>query len=453
MDDQSSSDDHDRPTAVVSPPGIEAESLPLMDFVDSCTESCSNSEIFDISPQEFKMEEQEVDEDEEEEEVQELDKKEKNIKQQDFKKPSSFTELRTPGGRRRTPESPRNLFVRKIPDFSKVAPRVLFPKDNVLRSVSKRPPVWDSLSPDFPQNPAAFARDVLLNTIDGASNIKVQQAIALVEQLQENYDRLLTKHAEAENTIDRLRVGAKVNLFSELPKPSPVVQSGLNFNPSKLVTLDFPRAQRVELHSDSPQANEQEMNFSKGTQITPEVLRSQAEKFFHQLYSFEEILKNDSCQPVKQIKGLLQVVEELNSLERGYLLAMDEDALRQQRGEETNPFDRERDLEQLIGRFRLHVEGLKEQVEEMLVEESKCEATQSSPPQPPPLSVPSEEEDDEEVEEEEGQESDRHPKVPSPVRLPQSGMSIRLFVCQVILDLPFKKKTCKEFQVLEESCY
>lgn len=107
MDDQSSSDDHDRPTAVVSPPGIEAESLPLMDFVDSCTESCSNSEIFDISPQEFKMEEQEVDEDEEEEEVQELDKKEKNIKQQDFKKPSSSTELRTPGGRRRTPESPR----------------------------------------------------------------------------------------------------------------------------------------------------------------------------------------------------------------------------------------------------------------------------------------------------------------------------------------------------------
>lgn len=49
----------------------------------------------------------------------------------------------------------------------------------------------------------------------------------------------------------------QVNLFSELPKPSPVVQSGLNFNPSKLVTLDFPRAQRVELHSDSPQANEQ----------------------------------------------------------------------------------------------------------------------------------------------------------------------------------------------------
>lgn len=218
MDDQSSSDDHDRPTAVVSPPGIEAESLPLMDFVDSCTESCSNSEIFDISPQEFKMEEQEVDEDEEEEEVQELDKKEKNIKQQDFKKPSSSTELRTPGGRRRTPESPRcsvstsvhlsyvtvvavkknvfiffnlyrNLFVRKIPDFSKVAPRVLFPKDNVLRSMSKRPPVWDSLSPDFPQNPAAFARDVLLNTIDGASNIKVQQAIALVEQLQ-----VLAKH-------------------------------------------------------------------------------------------------------------------------------------------------------------------------------------------------------------------------------------------------------------------
>lgn len=50
------------------------------------------------------------------------------------------------------------------------------------------------------------------------------QAEELAEQLQKDYDELLAKYAQAENTIDQLRLGAKVNLFGDDPVPSQAVQ-------------------------------------------------------------------------------------------------------------------------------------------------------------------------------------------------------------------------------------
>ena len=40
-----------------------------------------------------------------------------------------------------------------------------------------------------------------------------------LEQLQMEYNNLLKKHATAENLIDELRLGAKVNLYSDKPTP------------------------------------------------------------------------------------------------------------------------------------------------------------------------------------------------------------------------------------------
>ena len=37
----------------------------------------------------------------------------------------------------------------------------------------------------------------------------------LLDQLQTNYDRLLEKHALAENVIDSLRLGAKLQIHQE----------------------------------------------------------------------------------------------------------------------------------------------------------------------------------------------------------------------------------------------
>ena len=41
----------------------------------------------------------------------------------------------------------------------------------------------------------------------------------LYSRLQGDYDDLLTKYAQAENTIDQLRIGARLNLYSDLPPP------------------------------------------------------------------------------------------------------------------------------------------------------------------------------------------------------------------------------------------
>ncbi|KAK3589257.1 hypothetical protein CHS0354_008322 [Potamilus streckersoni] len=49
---------------------------------------------------------------------------------------------------------------------------------------------------------------------------KRAQATELVQQLQKDYDRLLSKYAMAELTIDQLRLGAKISLHSDSPTPS-----------------------------------------------------------------------------------------------------------------------------------------------------------------------------------------------------------------------------------------
>ena len=46
-----------------------------------------------------------------------------------------------------------------------------------------------------------------------------QEVDQLYQKLQSEYDNLLAKHALAENTIDQLRIGARVNLFSDSPIP------------------------------------------------------------------------------------------------------------------------------------------------------------------------------------------------------------------------------------------
>lgn len=47
-----------------------------------------------------------------------------------------------------------------------------------------------------------------------------------LDTLQTEYHTLLKKYAEAENTIDELRLGAKVTLYSDSPAPAPPAQHG-----------------------------------------------------------------------------------------------------------------------------------------------------------------------------------------------------------------------------------
>uniref|UniRef100_A0A8D3AUV9 AT-hook-containing transcription factor n=1 Tax=Scophthalmus maximus TaxID=52904 RepID=A0A8D3AUV9_SCOMX len=314
---------------------------------------------------------------------------------------------RSPDGEPRTRAAEgnesRNLpLTYSTPDFSKVEPRVRFPKGGYKPPASKRDSSLGSPDPSAAfKSPADAVKEVLLNcpVLTVPQEIRCcQEAIRLIEQLQEEYNILLTKYAESENTIDRLRLGARVNLYSEPPKPGYLVQSGLNRNASKVMTLDrappqraeFNSTQRAEVNTASLQPNglDAHQSLDVGQQLA-KILYGQADQFLQQLQTFDDLLRRKTLKPSEQVKRLSQLAEGLNSLERGYLFARDEHKLLQQRGEHVSHFDRERELEGLIFQCGLHMDELKEQVEQTRREQPSCEAPPTPPPQPSPPSVPS----------------------------------------------------------------
>lgn len=66
------------------------------------------------------------------------------------------------------------------------------------------------------------------------------------QRLQDDYDELLKKYAQAENTIDQLRIGAKLNLYSDLPPPqqSSFVNVSVHKQPG---VFRFPRSSQAVL--------------------------------------------------------------------------------------------------------------------------------------------------------------------------------------------------------------
>uniref|UniRef100_A0A4W5M2U0 AT-hook transcription factor n=1 Tax=Hucho hucho TaxID=62062 RepID=A0A4W5M2U0_9TELE len=320
-------------------------------------------------------------------------------------------------------EGRRGPLTYPTPDFSKVEPRVRFPKSGYTPPKSKGSPRKRSLSVEPPlvfKSPADIVREVLLSSTDGPHrplNSMVpedfrcpQQASTLVQQLQEDYNRLLTKYAEAENTIDRMRLEAKVGLYSDPPKPSHAVQSGVLREGSKVMTLTFPQAQRAELSSGSVYLNGQaahqghsgvspvcpssaasssprSLGPGVGEQLT-RALSKQAERFLQQVQTFEELLRRAKLKPFEQMKGLSQLLQGQDSLERGYLAARDEYRLLLQRGAELGPFDPGRELEGRIFQCGMLVEELKEQVEQTEQDRPTSEAPPTPPPHPTPYSMP-----------------------------------------------------------------
>ena len=70
------------------------------------------------------------------------------------------------------------------------------------------------------------------------------------QRLQDDYDELLKKYAQAENTIDQLRIGAKLNLYSDLPPPqqSSFVKVSVHNQPG---VFRFPKSRQAILSEDS----------------------------------------------------------------------------------------------------------------------------------------------------------------------------------------------------------
>ncbi|XP_018588495.1 AT-hook-containing transcription factor isoform X2 [Scleropages formosus] len=304
--------------------------------------------------------------------------------------------------------SRRGQLTHRLPDFSRVEPKVRFPKEVYKPPRSKRPVQGRGSATEMPlvfKSPADIVREVLLSGPDGPPAgppsltrschplraalpqefRSPQQAHALVHQLQEDYNRLLTKYAEAENTIDRLRLEAKVNLYADPPRPSnPVCSGTISTASSKVMNLAFPQAQKAEFRPTAeplpPAAFSPEQAGAgheiPSSQTTPpsrslslrdggqrgHVLSRQAEHFQSRLDSFEDLLRKGKLKLSELIKSLSDLGQEQEALERGYLEARDEHRLLQQQGNESGTFDPDRELEGQIFRSGMRLEELRERV-------------------------------------------------------------------------------------------
>ncbi|CAL8327508.1 unnamed protein product [Boreogadus saida] len=321
--------------------------------------------------------------------------------------------------RNRTPEREvrREAPSFRTPDFSKVEPKVYFPKSG-YEPPKSRMSCRVSLSPEPTlvfKSPADIAKEILFSSTDAPpspppspsareqnSTISIvpedfrcpQRATRLVEQLQEDYNTLLTRFAEAENTIDRLRLRAKVNLYSDPKRPDQSFKSRMTKEGSKVMTLSFPHAQRAVMGSHSGHQNRQEQtqpaaspgrpcsgssSSSRGscgsTKSPSKTLRTQANKFLQQVKRFEDLITSGQLEPFERLKGLSRLVQGLDLLERGYLAARDE---RRHRGvAEVRPFDPNRELDGLIFQCGMCVEEIRE-----LSEQQQYSST--APPSPAP---------------------------------------------------------------------
>ncbi|XP_063288766.1 microtubule organization protein AKNA isoform X2 [Pelobates fuscus] len=291
-----------------------------------------------------------------------------------------------------------------LPDFSKVGPRVKFPRDNE----SYRPPPSRKLdtpkkvTPVIFKSPAEIVREVLQSSTDTPIQEPIvprtvpqefqtpKQATELVHQLQEDYNKLLTKYAEAENTIDRLRLGAKINLYSDPPKPSHSVQMGTVLHGSKIMEFTIPQVHKATFDSISGEdgITPESPDFPAPTSPplpemlstctspvntpmdTPSTLSSNIELLQQELDHFEKLLNDGRLTPGEQQQALLELRGSLEVLEQQYLNAQGQYRQWQQdpsSGYPPEELDPNRVLETAIFELGVHLDDLQDKVQDLSV--------------------------------------------------------------------------------------
>ncbi|KAM8803336.1 microtubule organization protein AKNA isoform 1-T2 [Rhynchonycteris naso] len=311
-----------------------------------------------------------------------------------------------------------------LPDFSKVGPRVRFPKDETYRPPKARSHSKKSQDPARPlifKSLAEIVQEVLLSS-EEPSLVKdpppthpitrvpqefqtPEQATKLVHQLQEDYLRLLTKYAEAENTIDQLRLGAKVHLYSDPPQPSHSIYTGTVPQGTKVLSFTIPQPHSVERWpgpAEAPQASETSAQVTETSgwsaagggpspsspsrapapgwlsenagvaQDQPsaertQALASQASQLLAKVEFFADLMQRGRLTPQDQLKGFQRLKAAHSALEEEYLRACREQRLAQQLADSMGTpgkFDPGRELEAEIFQLGIRLEELKDHMEQ-----------------------------------------------------------------------------------------
>ncbi|XP_058999503.1 microtubule organization protein AKNA isoform X1 [Mustela lutreola] len=320
-----------------------------------------------------------------------------------------------------------------LPDFSKVGPRVRFPKNESYHPPKARNHSRQPQGPARPlifKSPAEIVQEVLLSNgetgpaKDPPATHPItrvpqefqtpEQATKLVHQLQEDYRKLLTKYAEAENTIDQLRLGAKVNLYSDPPQPNHSIHTGTVPQGTKVLSFTIPQPQSVLRWSgpaEAPQTPGASGWLSVQGDLSPsssaparllenpgitqdqpsaeqaQGLASQARRFMSKVESFAGLIQAGRLTAQDQLKVFQRLKAAHAALEEEYLKACREQPLAQQLVRSQGmpgKFDPGRELEEEIFQLGIRLEELKDHMDQNQQEPGR--AGSDSPPDSLPAS-------------------------------------------------------------------
>ncbi|XP_053186678.1 microtubule organization protein AKNA-like [Scomber japonicus] len=287
------------------------------------------------------------------------------------------------------------------PDFSKVAPKVKIPK---VPSGSARP---------VPQVPSTMHRaqsspgmlEVISKILDDSiqpsekpfvfKDLEKQTPPALVHHLQAEYDKLLTKYAEAENIIDQLRLETNTQPSSELMLDDD--DMGNLGEGSHLGSL-APHIPPSEICGEKVETNHKrnikELNKASSSQPDPECpsdgeqmtseLRDIISQFMRKVEELKLSVSNMSFSTAEQQMILRSMMEAQDQLERKYISKKDEHrALEMQNymglSRNTGTFDPNRLVEGDIFRIGMHLEDIKEMIDKTMYDQISPPHSSSTP--------------------------------------------------------------------------
>ncbi|XP_071511164.1 uncharacterized protein [Diadema antillarum] len=296
-----------------------------------------------------------------------------------------------------------------------------------------------------------------------------------VDQLQREYDELLQKYAQAENTIDQLRLGAKVNLQYNGP---PAGQSDRNALALGRHAHEFhlSQGQRAVLSNNqgglqhTPSGSRTNLvhatsSLSLGGSITPTrdnpggvppgnpaegkllALQFQAQGQRDRVDSFEILLRENHLPPSDQQRGLEGLKSGQSQLESNYMQAKEEHSTKvrlEGLGGQQATFDPERSLEGQIFQLGMRLDDIQETVEGNL---------RNNPPEPPTPSrrTPDVAMTTNDAAPHKGSDVERQAEATGVQSLPEGDYSLLLAKYEALKQLPPHPERDREIQELVKS--
>ncbi|KAM3865951.1 uncharacterized protein aknad1 [Diretmus argenteus] len=284
-----------------------------------------------------------------------------------------------------------------LPDFSKVAAKVKIPKTpggparpiaqspSTMHRAQSSPGILDVISRVLEDSVQPAEKPYVFKDQDE------QAAPALVHHLQAEYDKLLTKYAEAENRIDQMRLGTKTQAPSELLLELDCDDHQDNLG--KFSEEPSPQSNIKELNTTSSSQVDQQ-GPSDGERMTAE-LRDIISQFMQKVEEFKLCLSTMSVSTAEQQMLLRSMMEAQDQLERKYISKKEEHrALEMQNymglSRNTGTFDPNRLVEGDVFRIGMHLEDIKEVIDRNVCEQLSpphLSSTPTSPSRPPCLPI------------------------------------------------------------------